>query len=61
MVGTILVNLLVIAHISLGDIVYARLLSKPIVMVNSEEVAHDLFDLRSAIYSDKPRSVMYEP
>jgi hypothetical protein len=29
-------------------------------VVNSEEVAKDLFELRSAIYSDKPQSLVYE-
>ncbi|OAX34340.1 hypothetical protein K503DRAFT_803670 [Rhizopogon vinicolor AM-OR11-026] len=43
------------------DIVYARLLGKPVVVVNSEEVARDLFDLRSLIYSDKPQSIVCEP
>ncbi|KAJ8592289.1 cytochrome P450 [Rhizopogon salebrosus TDB-379] len=44
-----------------GDIVYARLLSKHIVVVNSEEIARDLFEGRSYIYSDKPQSIVYEP
>ncbi|KAJ8592279.1 cytochrome P450 [Rhizopogon salebrosus TDB-379] len=43
-----------------GDIIYARLLSKPVVVVNSEEVAKDLFELRSTIYSDKPQSIVYD-
>ena len=43
-----------------GDIIYARLLSKPVVVVNSEEVARDLFELRSTIYSDKPQSIVYD-
>jgi hypothetical protein len=46
---------------SLGDIVYTRLLNKPVVVVNSEEVAIDLFELRSTIYSDRPQSIVYEP
>ncbi|KAG0706386.1 cytochrome P450 [Suillus ampliporus] len=44
-----------------GDIIYARLLNKPVVVLNSEEVAKDLFEGRSAIYSDKPQSIIYEP
>jgi hypothetical protein len=44
-----------------GDIVYARILSKRIVVVNSEEIAKDLFEGRSYIYSDKPQSIVYEP
>ncbi|KAJ8583396.1 cytochrome P450 [Rhizopogon salebrosus TDB-379] len=43
-----------------GDIIYTRLLNKPVVVINSEEVARDLFDLRSTIYSDKPQSIVYE-
>ncbi|KAG1883053.1 cytochrome P450 [Suillus subluteus] len=44
-----------------GDIVYARLLNKPVIVINSEEIAKDLFDGRSNIYSDKPQSIVYEP
>ncbi|KAG0703344.1 cytochrome P450 [Suillus ampliporus] len=44
-----------------GDIIHARLLSKPVVVINSEEVAKDLFEGRSNIYSDRPRSIVYEP
>ncbi|KAG2110358.1 cytochrome P450 [Suillus discolor] len=36
-----------------GDIIYARLPNKPILVVNSEEVAKDLFEERSSIYSDR--------
>ncbi|KAG1757498.1 cytochrome P450 [Suillus lakei] len=43
-----------------GDIIYARLLSKPVLVINSEEVAKDLFERRSSIYSDRPRSIVYE-
>ncbi|KAJ8588356.1 cytochrome P450 [Rhizopogon salebrosus TDB-379] len=43
-----------------GDIIYTRLLNKPVVVINSEEVARDLFDLRSTIYADKPQSIVYE-
>jgi hypothetical protein len=43
-----------------GDIVYARMLNKRLVVVNSEEIARDLFDGRSTIYSDKPQFTIYE-
>ncbi|OAX32553.1 cytochrome P450 [Rhizopogon vinicolor AM-OR11-026] len=43
-----------------GDIIYARLLTKPVVVVNSEEIARDLFELRSTIYTDRPQSIVYE-
>ncbi|KAG1864133.1 cytochrome P450 [Suillus subalutaceus] len=42
-----------------GDIIYARFLNKPVLVVNSEEVAKDLFDRRSSIYSDRPQSIVY--
>jgi hypothetical protein len=45
---------------STGDIIYARLLNKPVVVVNSEEVAKDLLEGQSTIYSDKPHSIVYE-
>ena len=44
-----------------GDIIYAHLLSKPVVVINSEEIAKDLFEGRPNIYSDKPQSLVYEP
>ncbi|KAG1883052.1 cytochrome P450 [Suillus subluteus] len=44
-----------------GDIIYARLLNKPVIVINSEEIAKDLFEGRSTIYSDKPQSIVYQP
>ncbi|KAG2118453.1 cytochrome P450 [Suillus clintonianus] len=43
-----------------GDIISARLFSKQVLVVNSEEVAKDLFERRSSIYSDRPQSIVYE-
>ncbi|KAJ8592290.1 cytochrome P450 [Rhizopogon salebrosus TDB-379] len=43
-----------------GDIIYARLLSKRILVINSEDIAKDLFDGRSQIYSDKPQSFVFK-
>lgn len=43
-----------------GDIIYARLLNKPIIVIHSEEIAKDLFERRSTIYSDRPQSIVYE-
>ncbi|KAG0694835.1 cytochrome P450 [Suillus ampliporus] len=43
-----------------GDIIYARLLNKPVIVISSEEVAKDLFEGRSKIYSDRPQSIVYE-
>jgi hypothetical protein len=40
--------------------IYARLLNKPILVINSEEIAKDLFERRSNIYSDRTQSFVYE-
>jgi hypothetical protein len=40
--------------------IYARLLNKPILAINSEEVAKDLFERRSSIYSDRTQSFVYK-
>ena len=37
-----------------GDIVYANLLGKDFIIINSAKVAHDLLDRRSTIYSGRP-------
>ncbi|KAH7908057.1 cytochrome P450, partial [Hygrophoropsis aurantiaca] len=37
-----------------GDIVYSRFFDQDIIIINSEEVARDLLDRRSHIYSDRP-------
>ncbi|KAF8510633.1 cytochrome P450 [Gautieria morchelliformis] len=37
----------------LGDLVYIKVLRHPIVIVNSLAVAHDLFEKRSSVYSDR--------
>ncbi|KAG1832830.1 cytochrome P450 [Suillus variegatus] len=44
-----------------GDIIFARLLNKPVIVINSEEIAKDIFEGRSTIYSDRPQSIVYEP
>ncbi|KAF8506218.1 cytochrome P450 [Gautieria morchelliformis] len=36
-----------------GDLVYIKVLRQPIVIVNSLAVAHDLFEKRSSVYSDR--------
>lgn len=43
-----------------GNIIYARLLNKPILVINSEEITKDLFERRSNIYSDRTQSFVYE-
>ncbi|KAG1758154.1 cytochrome P450 [Suillus occidentalis] len=43
-----------------GNMIYARLLNKPILVINSEEIAKDLFERRSNIYSDRTQSFVYE-
>ncbi|KAF9022880.1 cytochrome P450 [Hymenopellis radicata] len=38
-----------------GDLVYYEVLGQPIIVVSSEEAANELFEKRSANYSDRPR------
>ncbi|KAG0707020.1 cytochrome P450 [Suillus ampliporus] len=40
-----------------GEIVYSRLFSQDIVIINSERVAHDLLDRRSHNYSTRPPGI----
>jgi len=37
-----------------GDIFYSRLLGQDLIIINSESVARELLERRSAIYSDRP-------
>ncbi|OJA16310.1 hypothetical protein AZE42_03381 [Rhizopogon vesiculosus] len=41
-----------------GEIVYSRLFSQDIVILNSERVARDLLERRSYNYSTRPPSLM---
>ncbi|KAI0028090.1 cytochrome P450 [Vararia minispora EC-137] len=41
-----------------GDIIYLSVLGQPMVIVNSAQIAQDLLDKRSSIYSDRPRMPM---
>ena len=41
-----------------GDVVYLEVLGQPIIVLGSHEAALDLFEKRSAIYSDRMPSVM---
>ncbi|PCH45080.1 cytochrome P450 [Wolfiporia cocos MD-104 SS10] len=43
-----------------GDVVYARLFQKPVVILNSAQAARDLMEKKNAIYSDRPRTVLYD-
>jgi hypothetical protein len=43
-----------------GDLVYLNVMSTSMLYVNSVEMAYELFDKRSAIYSDRPRVPMLE-
>ncbi len=38
-----------------GDVVYVEALGTSIVILGSDQAASDLFEKRSAIYSDRPR------
>ncbi|KAG1845229.1 cytochrome P450 [Suillus tomentosus] len=42
-----------------GEIVYSRLFSQDIVIINSERVAHDLLDRRSHNYSTRPPGLVH--
>ncbi|KAG9219881.1 hypothetical protein CCMSSC00406_0010053 [Pleurotus cornucopiae] len=41
-----------------GDVVYLRIFGRNLLVLNSLEAAIDLFEKRSAIYSDRPKRVM---
>ncbi|KAH9925581.1 cytochrome P450, partial [Fomitopsis serialis] len=41
-----------------GDIIFLRMFNTPVLVINSAAAARDLLDKRSAIYSDRPYSVM---
>lgn len=48
------------AWLHLGDMVFTQVMDTPMLLVSSTEVAFDLLDKRSAIYSDRIASVMNE-
>ncbi|KAI0303046.1 cytochrome P450 [Russula brevipes] len=41
-----------------GDIIYLNAVGQPMIILNSQRVAVDLFDRRAAIYSDRPRRIV---
>lgn len=41
----------------IGDIIYLEALGQPIIILNSVETVGDLFERRSALYSDRPETV----
>ncbi|KAI8996249.1 cytochrome P450 [Trametes punicea] len=41
-----------------SDIIYLNLAGTPVIVVNSAQAAHDLFEKRSALYSDRTRMPM---
>ncbi|KAJ8508820.1 hypothetical protein ONZ45_g8943 [Pleurotus djamor] len=43
-----------------GDVIYISLLGKELIILNTLQAARDLLEKRSAIYSDRPRSVLLE-
>lgn len=43
-----------------SDILYLNVLGRPIIVINSARVAHDLLDKRGANYSSRPRFVLFE-
>ncbi|KZT03181.1 cytochrome P450 [Laetiporus sulphureus 93-53] len=42
-----------------GDVIYVRVLQKHIVILNSARAARDLLEKRGAMYSDRPRFVLF--
>ena len=42
----------------IGDIIHVNIFGKHSIFLNSWEVANELLEKRSAIYSDRPRLVM---
>ena len=42
----------------IGDIIYLNILGEDMVILNSVEVAKDLLERRSSIYSGRPRMPM---
>ena len=40
-----------------GDIIYLEALGQPIIILNSVKTVGDLFERRSALYSDRPETV----
>ncbi|KAJ7868784.1 cytochrome P450, partial [Mycena olivaceomarginata] len=43
-----------------GDVMYLEVLGNPIIVLNTEQVAAELLNKRSAIYSERPRFILYE-
>lgn len=43
-----------------SDILYFNVLSRPVIVLNSVESAHDLLDKRGANYADRPRFAVFE-
>lgn len=43
-----------------GPIIYLKLLQTPLIIISSAQVVSDLLEKRSALYSDRPSSVMDE-
>ena len=41
-----------------GDIIHTQTFGKHIIFINSFDVAYDLMEKRSSIYSDRPAMVM---
>jgi hypothetical protein len=48
-----------LADPGIGDLIYFHLLGQPMIVLSSLDVARDLMDKRSSIYSDRPRFVLF--
>ncbi|KAF8626674.1 hypothetical protein AX15_004764 [Amanita polypyramis BW_CC] len=54
-----LINTSILSDEILGDLVYIRLFQQPVLILNSLQVARDMLEKRGAIYSDRPRFVLF--
>ena len=51
-------NVLMGFHVYIGDIIYVNILGQEMIILNSSKAAVELFDKRSANYSDRPVAMM---
>lgn len=47
-----------LASPSLGDVVFAKIFQRPVLVLNSLRAAQDLLEKKSANYSDRPRLIL---
>lgn len=47
-----------LVHASIGDVIHLSALGQSIIILNSARSIYDLLERRSALYSDRPSTVM---